>query len=161
MQNTETSSFHKFVFSQCHDQLKNIYFCIGLFWYSSNKKIFELNLSDKYTLETRWPRAVAQPIKFLSVALPYIILYCTLQFVIHYILHQACLYWTVGCPTISQVWDIQNYFYSWRFGSMSENTLCASHFHYTKEIQKKYKGKFWNQDIDIFSPKTLFWRYLA
>ena len=29
----------------------------------------------------------------------------------------------LGCPTISQVWDIQNYFNSWRFGGISEEVF--------------------------------------
>ena len=34
----------------------------------------------------------------------------------------------VGCPTISQVWDIQNYFYSWRFGGMSDENYKITIF---------------------------------
>ena len=36
----------------------------------------------------------------------------------------------VGCPTISQVWDIQNYFYSWRFGGISDEVFI--------KIKEKY-----------------------
>ena len=32
----------------------------------------------------------------------------------------------VGCPTISQVWDIQNYFYSWRFGGISDEIFIKT-----------------------------------
>ena len=33
---------------------------------------------------------------------------------------------TLGCPTISQVWDNPNYFYSWRFGGMSEEIFIKT-----------------------------------
>ena len=50
-------------------------------------------------------------------------------------------FWSIndvlGCPTISQVWDIQNYFYWWRFGGISD------------EIFIKIKEKFWKSTVRL------------
>ena len=43
----------------------------------------------------------------------------------------------VGCPTISQMWDIRNYFYSWSFGGISD------------EIFIKTKEKYWKSTVRL------------
>ena len=43
----------------------------------------------------------------------------------------------LGCPTISQVWDIQNYFYSWRFRGISD------------EVFIKIKEKYWKSTVRL------------
>ena len=53
----------------------------------------------------------------------------------------------LGWLIISKVWDIQNYFYSWRFGGMSDEIFIkteekswATHFHenkYTEKVQRE------------------------